>query len=365
MRPGTLIREAAASAWASKVPTILILLVTAAMCFTASAISGRNAALQQQLDQRTRDAGARVITISDLGNDGFLTGTTIETLAALSTVDTAAAVTQPATFTNTTLGWGGPTVSGWGLVNTDPAGIVKLSSGRWPHPGETLVATTAATALRVGPGASGSVVTKDQDTYAIVGTFTAQPPFEWLNDGLLFAPRTQQVGKEARVTVTQLGDLAPTERAIRRILTPNDPAKLRITSPRDLAEVSIDVGADVRVAGYDTTLLVLFAGALFVAAVTLADVLIRRRDLGRRRALGITRFDLMSLICLRATTSTILGAATGILAVQAYGLATQTRPPIPHTIASATLVVISALVATIPVGLIAAQRDPVAVLRTP
>ncbi len=92
MRPGTLIREAAASAWASKVPTILILLVTAAMCFTASAISGRNAALQQQLDQRTQDAGARVITISDLGNDGFLTGTAIETLTTLSTVDTAAAV---------------------------------------------------------------------------------------------------------------------------------------------------------------------------------------------------------------------------------------------------------------------------------
>ena len=40
-------------------------------------------------------------------------------------------------------------------------------------------------------------MTKDQDTYAIVGTFTAEPPFEWLNDGLLFTPRTQQVGKEA------------------------------------------------------------------------------------------------------------------------------------------------------------------------
>lgn len=73
----------------------------------------------------------------------------------------------------------------------------------------------------------------------------------------------------------------------------------------------------------------------------------------------------MALVCLRATTSTVLGAALGVLAVQVYGLATQTRPPIPHTTASATLVVISALLATIPVGFIAAQRDPIAVLRTP
>ena len=40
-------------------------------------------------------------------------------------------------------------------------------------------------------------------------------------------------------------------------------------------------------------LLILGAGAFFVSIVVLADVLIRRRDLGRRRTLGIGRGDLI------------------------------------------------------------------------
>lgn len=364
MRAATLFREALASAWASKVPTLLILLVTAAMCFTASATSGRNAALQQQLVQRTQDAGARVITIEDLGDDGFLTHLAVETIQTLSTVESAAAVTKPSTFTNATLGWGGPTVSGWGLMNNDASNVLRLTRGRWPDPGEALVSSRAAGILRLDT-AAGAIMTRDQHTFAIVGTFDAVPPFEWLDDGLVFVPTSEGNGKEARVTVQELNELASTERAIRKILVPTDPSKLRLETSREVADVTLGVGNDVRTAGHETTLIVLSVGALFVGAVTLADVLIRRRDLGRRRALGITRFDLMALICLRAMVSTVLGAALGVISVQAFGLITEAIAPLLHTVASATLVVISALLAIIPVGLVAARRDPVSVLRTP
>lgn len=363
MRFATLGREAAAAAWASKVPTILILLVTAAMCFTAAATTGRNAALQQQVEQIALDAGARVITIGDLGDDGFLTVDAMETIGSLSTVEKTGAVTAPSTFTNATLGWGGPTVSGWGIL-TDASQMVTLRQGRWPQPGEALISSATATTLRFSDGA-GAVITRDQHNYAVVGVYEAAAPFDWLNDGLLVAPSTARPGKEARVTVTELGQVAATQRVIRKLLNPQDPSKLNLSAPRDLANLTLDVGSDVRAAGYETTLLILAVGALFVAAVTLTDVLLRRRDLGRRRALGITRFDLMALICLRSFGATVFGAILGVVAVQIYGLPTDTRPPLPHTMASATLVVIAAVIATIPVGLIASRRDPVSVLRTP
>lgn len=363
MRGLTLLRESAVSALAAKVPTLLIVLVTAAMCFATSAIAGRNASLQLQIERRTQDAGARVITISDLGEDGFLTATALDTIGTLSTVEGAAAVTRPVAVTNATLGWGGPTVNAWGFVADAPANV-ELVRGRWPMPGEALISAEAAATLRFETGA-GAVVTRDALDYPVVGTFEATAPFDWLNSGVVFVPRGQQVGKEARVSVDELGALGVTERAIRAILKPNDPSKLSITSPKALADVSREVGGDVRSAGYDTTVLVLIVGALFVAAVTLADVLIRRRDLGRRRTLGITRFDLLALICLRSSAATMVGAALGIVAVQAYGLLVDARPPLLHTVASAVLVILTALVATIPVGLVAARRDPVSVLRTP
>jgi putative ABC transport system permease protein len=363
VRTLALLRESCVSALAARVPTVLILLVTAAMTFAAATTSGRSAALQDQLDRRVQDAGARVITVSDLGDDAFLTETNIETVAALSSVETAAAVTRAATVTNRSLGWGGPTVSAWGLVGSDFSDIADLQMGRWPEPGEAIVSTKAAQVLRM-ESPSGAVITRDQQAYAVVGGFEAEGPFDWLNEGVLYAPTGQAVGAEARVVVSDLGMLGPTERTVRKVLAPNDPANLRLTSPRDLAEVSHELGGDLRSAGYETTLIVLLVGALFVGAVSLADVLIRRRDLGRRRALGATRFDLVALICLRVLFSAILGAVLGVVAVQAFGAIAVTIAPLAYAAASATLVAISALLATIPAGLLAANRDPVTVLRT-
>ncbi|MBK7821124.1 MAG: hypothetical protein IPJ61_08620 [Tessaracoccus sp.] len=344
-------------------PTVLILLVTAAMTFAAAATSGRSAALQTQLERRAQEAGARVIAISDVGTDGFLTPVAVETLSEISSIQTVAAFTKASTVTNASLGWGGPTASAWGLVGASAADVVDLTAGRWPQPGEALVSTRVADTLRM-ESAAGALVTRDQLSSSVVGAFTAAAPFEWLNDGVLYLPSTPEAGQEARVVVEDIGLLAPTERAVRRILAPDDPANMRLTSPQDLAEISREIDGDVRAAGYEITVLVLLVGALFVGAVSLADVLIRRRDLGRRRALGMTRSDLTALICLRVGISAASGAVLGVIALQAHGALSGTSIPVASAAASAALVAIAAVVATVPAALISAGRDPVVVLRT-
>lgn len=364
MRLDALLREAWTSAWASKVPTILIILVTAAMCFTTSATAGRNAALQSQLNSRIADAGAKVITATDTGNDGFLTRTAVDSLAALDTVDTMIVLTSPGTWTNEVFGWGGPTLTGHGVIGGGMASAVTLTSGRWPDAGEAIIADGALSTLRLA-APSGALVDKAQRTYSIVGSFTATGPFADLNDTALYPADEDAVGLEARLTVSDLSLLTPTERSLRRMLSPTNPSNLKLTSPRTLAGVGIEVGSDVSTAGYETTLVVLVSGALFTGAVSLADVLIRRRDLGRRRTLGITRGDLMALICLRTTSCALVGAALGLLVAQLAGIWLGGRAPLSHSIAAGVLVAVSALIATIPAGILAASRDPASVLRTP
>nr|MCW1079641.1 hypothetical protein [Streptococcus anginosus] len=75
-----------------------------------------------------------------------------------------------------------------------------------------------------------------------------------------------------------------------------DPAKLIIRSSVSQAKQGVAVTGQVAGMGRALLILILGVGALFIAAVVLADVLIRRRDLGRRRTLGITRGGLVALV---------------------------------------------------------------------
>ena len=102
-------------------------------------------------------------------------------------------------------------------------------------------------------------------------------------------------------------------RSILSILAPTDVQGVQVDSPAALAETARDLNAQMSGFGRTLLLLILGAGGFFVAAVVLADVLIRRRDLGRRRTLGVTRADLIALVSLRTLITALLGAALGNL----------------------------------------------------
>ena len=72
----TLLREAVTAARTSPVPSALVLLVVAAMCFAAVATVGRQAATEAAVAAELSGPGARVLTVTDTGGTGFLTGAT-------------------------------------------------------------------------------------------------------------------------------------------------------------------------------------------------------------------------------------------------------------------------------------------------
>lgn len=116
---------------------------------------------------------------------------------------------------------------------------------------------------------------------------------------------------------------------------------------------------------HTTLLLILTAGGFFSALVTLTDVLLQRRHLGRRRALGITRSALTFLTTARMLYPALMGASAGTLlsvsiAHVTLGIA------IPREYAAAIVILTSfaaGLAALLP-AIWASQRDPVRVLRS-
>lgn len=138
---------------------------------------------------------------------------------------------------------------------------------------------------------------------------------------------------------------------------------LRVEAPTELARLRAGVATEL--GSYRRALLIglLAAGAGLTALVVLADTLVRRRDLGRRRALGATRSMLVALVVARtayaALGGVVLGSVLGTFLTRDAGL------PLEFSVAVSVLTLLAALVAAVGPAAVSAHRDPVLVLRTP
>ncbi|MDQ3276010.1 MAG: hypothetical protein M3Q39_13540, partial [Actinomycetota bacterium] len=111
---------------------------------------------------------------------------------------------------------------------------------------------------------------------------------------------------------------------------------------------------------------VLAAGLLLVALTLIGAVSQRRRDFGRRRALGASRSTVVTLVLLQTSAAALVGVAAGALA----GLLLVNRlagslPSPGFTFGVVVLTMLTALLAAVPPAVLAAYRDPVRILRVP
>ncbi|MDF1486824.1 ABC transporter permease [Tessaracoccus caeni] len=364
MRPLVLLREAAATAWASKVPSALVSLLVAVMVATTLATVGRSAAAEEQLNARMDQAGSRLLVVRDAQGKALIGPSIVEQASGLSVAERVIGTLAAIDLVNGVVGSGGARVPAWGIVG-DFADAVTLTAGRWPNPGEALVSTTAQQQLgMIEPYGWVTEPTSNGGEYAVVGAFQAREPFGDYDAGVLYHPGA--VDTDTLSVITRSPHQAAAAQAlVLALIAPSRIEDVQLTSPIGVAELRNQVVGDL--AGYNRTLLigVLSAGGLLTAIVVLADVLVRRKDLGRRRALGANRATIVALVTARTTGPALLGAALGVAA----GLVLTTRlnavPPAGFVVAIAVLALLAAIASTIPPALYAATRDPVTVLRTP
>lgn len=309
-------------------------------------------------------AGARRLSVIDLKHGGFVNDRTLGVVRGLSTVESASAVGVPFDGVNGVVGAGGVKVPVWPVLG-DVAQVSTVVRGRVPQSGEALVSTGVLRSLNLTDPVGYLTSTDGLRQYPIVGSFTPLPPFEEFAAGAIVAAPDGSLGRELRVVIDDIAATRATVSTIMGVLAPADPEGVRIESPTGTARTAQDVNAKLAGFGRTLLLLILGAGGLFVAAVVLSDVLIRRRDLGRRRTLGITRADLVALAVTRTLFATAIGSIVGCSTGWAINWFTGSPTPVDFVVAVGVLGSgVAALAALVP-AVHAARLDPVRVMHTP
>lgn len=365
-RPGALIRDAAEGARAQFATTLTLVLVLATVCFSVLVTTGQAAAAEARVVEQIDSIGTRLIAISDDGGQARIDPGAPDLLAGISDVSWVLGLGEAADVTNALLP--DARVASRAVVGTLPADLV-IVRGRTPRPGEAVAGADAATRLHLGPGL-GRVQAADgsRDPVAVVGTFTADGPLAHLNSVVLIATGADQL-TSLRYVYVMASDVTTVGR-LQKVLLSSTPAEapdvLTIEAPSGALALRDVIAGQLGASSRRLMALVMGVGAVIIAVTLLSATASRRRDFGRRRALGATRSALVAglliQVGLSALPGVLLGTAAGLVTLQAT---TGSLPEVRFVLGVVGLTLLLTLVAATPVATHAAHRDPLRILRVP
>ena len=160
--------------------------------------------------------------------------------------------------------------------------------------------------------------------------------------------------------------VAPVAEAVRSVLVVTDPAKITLTTSENLAALRRLVEGQLDSFGRSLDIVVFALTGVLVAAILYGLVMLRRKDFGRRRALGASQALIIALLLTQTGVLALVGATIGGVAASIGLMAS--GDPFPGwdfvgavAILSTTIGVIAALLP----ALAAARRDPLKELRVP
>lgn len=344
------------------VVTLLVAGICAAVSLTTLATTGRSVGAERAVLARIDDAGTSLITVIDSGGDAGIDVTAIDRLQSLGNVEWAVGI--------------GPVddVRPIGLSGADavPArhvagGSPELELSRAPGDQPVALVDAAAMTALGYTAPAGAVQNAEGEQVPLAGVFSAGPTLATLRSGVLLVHSDWEGPlRSIVIQVDRPENVLSTADAVRSVLASANPESVRIDVAADLALVRSAVQGELGGYGRAIVLQALVAGLALAAATIYGGINGRRRDFGRRRALGASRRQLVGVVVAQTLTGalpgTILGAVVG--SGVAWRLAgTWPGWAFPSAIAVLTLIAVS-LAALIPAAA-AALRDPVQALRVP
>ena len=362
------LREAIVAVAAQRVFAVLMLLVMAGSTFVILATAGRSAAAQGAVLGRIDAQGTRTITVSAKGVQAGLTTQTVDQLSRLRTVeavvgfgpvtDATAAALPEGTRVGVRLAYGG--LDGQPLFQperTTAARVVWTS----PASAQVLGLPRGRGALRIVDGPE-----------LLVGRSLEVPAF--LTG---FEPLTVQPADRATLhtpaplsTIVVLArtpqDVDSLTHAVRGLLVDVPPDGASVETSSAMAELRAAVSGELTRQSRGIVLGLLAAAASATVLNVWGMVLLRRKDLGRRRALGATRLTIVLLIVTQVLAVSLVGALAGVAGGTAWLRHSGGQQPAwSYSLAVATVLVAAAAAgAAVPAG-VAARRDPLRELRVP
>jgi putative ABC transport system permease protein len=345
------------------VPTAVTALIVAAVSGVIVSTTGQTVAIERDVLSRIDDAGTRTIIVEDVDGGAELGVGAVERINALPDIEWA-------------VGFGIATDARPRGLEGAPAVAIRAYYGPLPdvvttsawdaQAGAALVGVDAIRLLGFETAAGPIQASGDWPEIGVVGWLDAGPPLEFLNRSLVTAPAEDGVVIRIIALAVSAQRVPRLSAAIASVLDPVDASSIAIQTSDSLVEVRAAVEGELGTFGRNIVSGTLAAGLVLTALNVSGAVTARRRDFGRRRALGASRFDIVWLVTVQtvatATAGAVAGAVTGtVLVHQLVGSA----PQLEFTLAVAMLAVMASAIAAVPPALVAAYRDPVRVLRVP
>ena len=360
-------REALASARSQPVASVVSIVMVAGMCATVLLTTGRTVGAEQAVLGSIDSAGTRSIVVRADAEAGLNT-TVLDRLAHLDGIEWVGAFgpardVQNAAFPD---GTRVPVRLAWG----DDLGKLGIAS-TLPVADHSALASTSALEQLGMPDEVGGVVSTTGDQYAVVGHLDVPDYLRFL-EPLVIVPQEQTADAapapvSVLVVIAARPDLvAPVSTAVQSLLAVDDITKVKLSTSESLAQLRALVQGQLGSFGRNLVVVIFALTAILVAAILYGLVMLRRKDFGRRRALGASQSLIVALLLTQMAVLSVIGAIVGS-AGAAIGLAA-TGDPLPgwdFFAAVGILATVTGLIAALVPALAAARRDPLKELRVP
>lgn len=362
-RWSAVVREAVATGWAQPVASIVTIVVIAGMCTAVLLTSGRTVGAEQAILGSIDAEGTRSIIIRAEPTAG-LDPTVLDRIKQIQGIQWAGAFGPALDVTNAAFPGATrvPVRLAWG-DDFQRLGLPNTSS----VPGSSVWASSNALDSLGMPDQVGGATTGDGRNFAVVGTLTT-PDYLTFLEPLAIAPQTDRVGQvSVLVVVAARPDLvAPVSDAVLSVLAVDDPTLITFSTSENLAELRALVQGQLGSFGRNLVILIFSLTAVLVAAILYGLVMLRRRDFGRRRALGASRSLIIGLLLTQTGILALTGAAIGSATATIALITTGDPLPGPYYFAAVSILAaaVGVTAAVLP-AIAAAQRDPLKELRVP
>ena len=362
----TIIREALVSALSQRVASVLSVIIVAGMCATVILTTGRAVGAERAVLESIDSTGTRSIVVRADADAGLDTSV-LQRIANLEGIEWAGAFEPAMDVTNSAFPDGGKVPVR--LLWADGVAAVGIPSAA-AVPERTGWATALALEQLGMADKAGAVITREGDEYLVAGEIEA-PDFLTFLEPLVVVPQVANNAEPRAVGVLVVIARSPElvaalAEAVSSVLAVDDPGTVQVTTSEALAELRGLVQGQL--GGFGRTLVIsAFAlTAALVAATMYGLVMLRRKDFGRRRALGASQALIVALVLTQVATLSVVGAVVGSAAA-AIAL-TMSGDPLPGPdffLAVDVLAVVVGAVAGFLPAVAAARRDPLYELRVP
>ena len=351
-------REAMASALSQRLQTLITALVVAAMCVAVLLTAGLTAATRQAVLSAIDDVGTRTITVTATANAGLDTDI-LNQLGSIADIATIAAFGPAMDATNPAAPRTPVAVR---ALWTDPTNLAI------PSGGEQAWASDQALRDLGMPDRIGNLRTSRGAEILVAGRFSPPEQLAGLEPLVVVPTHTTSPQPIAVlvITTTDAAAVAPVAEVVGSLLRDLPADKVKVATSQQLAQLRGVIEADLQGRSRDQVLMIIGAAGVLVATVGSVMAMLRRKDYGRRRALGASQALIVALVLVQTA---IVGAASAVIATLACTVALAIKSvPIPgleFITAVPVLAVATAIVAAAAPAALAANRDPLTELRVP